>query len=114
MISDYYRLNDKDEFSFYKFPKALFNERYKDISNESKLLYTLLYDRLSLSNKNGWYDHSYRLYIYFTIKEVIQRLNIGHDKAIRLFKELEKAHLIKRKRQGQGKPSIIYIKRLEV
>lgn len=114
MMSDYYRLNKKDEFSFYKLPKALFSERYKDISNEAKLLYTLLYDRLSLSRKNRWYDHDYHLYIYFTIKEVTQKLNIGHDKAIRVFKELEKAHLIKRQRQGQGKPSIIYVKHLEV
>ena len=52
MMSDYYHLNEKDEFSFYKFPKALFNEKYKDISNEAKLLYSLLYDRLSLSNHN--------------------------------------------------------------
>lgn len=114
MMSDYYRLNKKDEFSFYKFPKALFSERYKDISNEAKLLYTLLYDRLSLSKKNDWYDRDHHLYIYFTIKEVTQKLNIDHDKASRLFKELEKVHLIKRQRQGQGKPSVIYVKNLEV
>lgn len=99
--------------SFYKLPKALFSDgKYKDISTDAKVLYSLLLDRNSLSVKNGWIDNCGRYYQYFTIKECKEKLNFGHDKIIKLFKELETNGLITRKRQGKGKPSIIYVYRL--
>lgn len=98
--------------SFYKLPKVLFSDdRYKDLSTDAKVLYSLLLDRNSLSVKNGWFDnHGY--YQYFTIKECKGKLNFSHDKIIKLFKELETNGLILRKRQGKGKPSIIYVHHL--
>lgn len=99
--------------SFYKLPKVLFSDdKYKDNSTDAKVLYSLLLDRNSLSVKNGWIDSYGRHYQYFTIKECKEKLNFGHDKIIRLFKELETNGLITRKRQGKGKPSIIYVHHL--
>lgn len=99
--------------SFYKLPKALFSdEKYKSITTDAKVLYSLLLDRNSLSIKNGWIDSYGRCYQYFTIKECKEKLNFGHDKIIKLFKELETNGLITRKRQGQGKPNIIYVHHL--
>lgn len=99
--------------SFYKLPKALFSDdKYKDISTDAKVLYSLLLDRNGLSVKNGWIDSYGRYYQYFTIKECKEKLNFGHDKIIRLFKELETNELIIRKRQGKGKPSIIFVHHL--
>lgn len=99
--------------SFYKLPKALFSDdKYKDISTDAKVLYGLLLDRNSLSVKNGWIDSYGRYYQYFTIKECKEKLNFGHDKIIKLFKGLETNGLIIRKRQGKGKPSIIYVHHL--
>lgn len=99
--------------SFYKLPKVLFSDdRYKDLSTDAKVLYSLLLDRNSLSVKNGWIDSYGRYYQYFTIKECKEKLNFGHDKIIKLFKELEINGLITRKRQGKGKPSIIYVHHL--
>ena len=99
--------------SFYKLPKTLFNDdKYKDISTDAKVLYSLLSDRNSLSVKNGWIDNYGRYYQYFTIKECKEKLNFGHDKIIKLFKELETNGLIIRKRQGKGKPSIIFVHHL--
>lgn len=99
--------------SFYKLPKVLFGDaKYKGVSTDTKVLYGLLLDRNSLSVKNGWIDNYGRYYQYFTIKECKEKLNFGHDKIIKLFKELETNGLIIRKRQGKGKPSIIYVHHL--
>ena len=71
----------------------------------------LLLDRMYLSARNGWVDRYGRVYQFFTIKQGQELLHFGHDKIIRLFGELEKADLIQRNRQGQGKANIIYLKK---
>ena len=66
---------------------------------------------MSLSAKNGWIDKNGRVYIIFTIDEAKMALNCAEQKAIKLLSELEKkAGLIERKRQGLGKPNLIYVK----
>lgn len=96
--------------SFYKLPKVLFSDdRYKDVSTDAKVLYGLLLDRNSLSVKNSCIASHGRYYQYFTIKECKEKLNFGHDKIIKLFKDLETGGLITRKSQSKGKPSIIYV-----
>ena len=37
-------------------------------------------------------------------------LSCADDKATKLFRELENAGLVERKRRGQGKPSLVYVK----
>ncbi|SCH55827.1 Replication initiator protein A (RepA) N-terminus [uncultured Ruminococcus sp.] len=97
---------------FYKVPKALFTEeKYRSVSTDAKMLYGLLLDRMHLSAKNGWTDKQGRVYQFFTVKEARDKLRFGHEKICKLFSELERADLIVRKRQGQGKPSIIYLKK---
>lgn len=96
--------------NFYKMPKVLFcDEKYKSISTDAKVLYSLLLDRNSLSMRNDWIDKHGKFYQYFTIEECTEKLNFGHDKVVKLFKQLEMNGLITRKRQGQGKPSMIYV-----
>ena len=67
-------------------------------------------DRVSLSLKNMWIDKNRRVYIIFTLKEVMETLNCGDKKATRLMGELEKYGLIERDRRGLGKPNLIYVK----
>ena len=86
-------------------------EKYKALSTDSKMLYGLLLDRMSLSVKNGWIDRQGRVYQFFTVQQAQELLNFGHEKICRLFAELSIADLIERKRQGQGKASIIYLKK---
>lgn len=109
-VNRYFKISDAKSFAFYKVPKALFEEKYKSVSTDAKMLYGLLLDRMYLSVKNGWIDKQGRVYQYFTIKSVQEKLHFGHEKICKLFSELEAADLILRKRQGQGKPSIIYLK----
>ena len=86
------------------------DQKYCSVSTDAKMLYALLLDRMYLSARNGWVDRYGKVYKFFTIKQG-QLLHFGHDKIIRLFGELEKADLIQRNRQGQGKANIIYLKK---
>lgn len=111
-MSNYFTSGQAELFSFYRLPKILFtNPKFCGISAEAKILYGLLLDRMSLSAKNGWLDHAGRVYIIFTVEEIMESLACGNKKAVGLLRELEeKVHLIERKRQGLGKPNLIYVK----
>ena len=109
---DYIYDLEGEQFSFLRVPKILLqHEAFSRISAEAKLLYGLLLDRVGMSFRNGWKDNLNRVYIIFTIDEIKEALNCGNKKAIQLLDELEsKAGLIERKRQGLGKPNLIYVK----
>ena len=109
---DYFYGAESEQFSFYRIPKVLFTEeRFKNISAEAKVLYGLLLDRMSLSAKNGWQDKENRVYIIFTIEDIMAAMGCADQKAGKLLYELEsKCRLIERKRQGLGKPNLIYVK----
>ena len=107
----FYGPEDAEQYQFYRIPKLLItDERFKDISVEAKLLYGLMLDRLSLSMKNGWFDEDNRVYIIYKIENVMEDMRCGNQKAVKLLAELEKkAGLIRKKRLGLGKPSLIYV-----
>ena len=112
MTLDYFYGAQADQFTFYRIPKALFvDKRFKPISAEAKILYGILLDRMSLSRKNGWLDEADRVFIIFTLEEVMEAIGCADQKATKLLNELEsKAGLIERKRQGLGRPNLIYVK----
>lgn len=84
--------------------------KFKKLSIEAKLLYGLFLDRMSLSAKNEWFDEQGRVFIIFTIEEIMEALGCAKAKSVGLLKELENISLIERKRQGLGKPNIIFVK----
>ena len=112
MAYDYFYGSQSDQFSFYRIPKALFtDERFKSISVESKILYGILLDRMALSQKNGWLDDAGRVFIIFTVEEISDAFHCASQKAVKLLAELEnKVGLIERKRQGLGKPNLLYVR----
>ena len=111
MILDYFYGQAGELFSFFRIPKALFQEpRFQSLSTDAKTLYGILLDRMSLSVKNGWLDKQDRVFILFTIEDVKRALCCADNKATKLLRELEKFGLIERKRRGQGKPSLVYVK----
>lgn len=108
---DYYYGNEAEQYSFYRIPKTLLaDRRYKGVSLEAKVLYGLLLDRMALSARNGWLDSQSRVFLYFTQEEAITMLDCGKDKVTKLFRELDGIGLIERKKQGQGRPTRIYVK----
>ena len=111
MTLDYFYGQTGELFSFYRIPKALFQEqRFQSLSTDAKTLYGILLDRMSLSAKNGWLDEQNRVFIIFTIEDVKRSLCCADNKATKLLRELEEFGLIERIRRGLGRPSLVYVK----
>ena len=114
----YFYGKEADQYSFYKIPKLLFtDEHFKNVSVEAKVLYGLMLDRMSLSVKNQWLDGEGRAYIYYSLEDIMDALGCSNKKAITIMKELDAEAgigLIEKKRQGQGKPTMIYVKQFVI
>ena len=110
----YFKGLEADRYSFYRVPKALVKaDPFQKMSGDAKLLYAVLLDRMSLSIKNGWQDKHGNAYIICTIEEVMDSIHCARQKAVKLLDELEQEfRLIKRRRQGLGKPNLLYVKDL--
>ena len=115
ILSDYFYGDESEEFVFFKIPRQLITDpKFKHVSTDAKLLYGMLLDRMSLSARNGWYDGTGRVYIYYSVDEICGDMTCGRDKAMKLLAELDTKKgigLIERIKQGQGKPTKIYVKR---
>ncbi len=116
---EYYYGVEAEQFTFVRVPKVLFTdkEHFGNLSNEAKLLYGLLLERMSLSRKNNWIDKHNRVYIIFPVEEIEESLDVGHEKALNLLKELDDQSgigLVRKKRRGLGLPSILYVKNFVV
>lgn len=109
---DYFYGAQAEQFSFYRVPKVLFTkEQFRQLSAEAKILYGIMLDKLDLSVKNKWVDEKGRVYIIYTIEQIMADMNCADQKATKLLDELEKkCGLIERKRQGLGKPNLIFVK----
>ena len=111
MVFDYFYEEQSESYSFYRIPKMLFTEEiFEALSTDAKVLYGLLLDRISLSRENGWLDDAGRVYVYYTIKSVKKSMRCANTKACGLLRELDEFGLIERKKQGLGRPTIIYVK----
>lgn len=111
MVFDYFYEEQSESYSFYRIPKMLFTEEiFEALSTDAKVLYGLLLNRISLSRENGWMDDAGRVYVYYTIKSVKKSMRCANTKACGLLRELDEFGLIERKKQGLGKPTIIYVK----
>ena len=113
MSFEYFYGGQSESFSFYRIPRQLVTgKEFRHLSTDAKLLYGMMLDRMGLSARNGWFDDLDRVYIYYTIDEIMEDLCCGHNKAVRLLAELgtKGVGLIERKKQGQGKPTMIYVK----
>ena len=110
----YYYGDESEQFSFFKIPKLLItHEIFRGLSNDAKILYGLLLDRMSLSQKNKWYDEENRAYIVCSIEEITELLNCSRNKAIKSLQELDTDKgigLIEKRRLGQGNNTIMYVK----
>ena len=111
---DYYYGVEAEQFSFYRVPRLLIKDRsFKGLSSDAKLLYGLMLDRMALSMKNGWLDDENRAYIIYSVENIAEDLGCSKPTCTKIIKELDSDSgigLIEKKRRGQGKPDIIYVK----
>lgn len=112
--ADYYYGLEAEQFSFYRMPKMLITDkRFKYLSNDAKLLYGLMLDRMSLSMRNQWLDNRNRVYIIYTVEDIMCDMNCSNNKCTKILAELDSKKglgLIERHKRGLGKPDIIYVK----
>lgn len=110
-MMDYFYSTQVNQFDFIKIPKELVTgEMFSSLSNPSKLLYGMMLDRMSLSMKNHWLDERNRVYIIYSLKEIMEDMNFSRHKAIDCLNELESIGLILKKQSGKGKENQIYVK----
>lgn len=111
---NYFYNRDGDKFNFIRVPQVFFEDDiFKNLSSDAKLLYSILLARIGLSYKNGWVDECGRVFIIFTLKEIMEKMNCAKSSAVKILDELDAKKgigLIERKRLGLGKPNIIYVK----
>ena len=68
MFFDYFYEHEAEQFAFYMIPKEIVEDKpFCELSDGSKLLYSIILDRVKLSRKNGWIDDKNRVYIIFTV-----------------------------------------------
>lgn len=105
---------NKAENLYYQLPKALIYEgKYKSLSANAKILYSFLYDRTNLSILNDWYDKEGKVYIICELSEIELILNCSRGTANKTLKELEKANLVMKYRNGQGKANFLYVAKVD-
>ena len=100
--------------AFFKFPKPfIYDEKYKKLSNNAKLMYMLLFGRLELSIKNGWHDRKGNIFQYYTNEQLMIDLNSSEKTIIKVKKELREVGLLEEVRQGNNLPNRIYISQVD-
>jgi hypothetical protein len=105
--------NSARAYNFYLIPKELIdNPIFDGIDYGAKILYSLMLNRASLStvNANDFSDDNGNIYIIYTVEQVMADIRCSTKTAVKYLKDLDDIGLIEKKRRGQGKPSIIYVK----
>lgn len=106
--------DNKAENLYYQLPKALvYESKYKSLSANAKILYSFLYDRTNLSIINNWFDKEGKVYIICELSEIELILNCSRGTANKTLKELEKANLVMKYRNGQGKANFLYVAKVD-
>ena len=102
---------DMEHEQFIKIPLVLLkNSYYKGLSNDARIAYGILLDRLKLSysNRKDWTDEEGRVYIVYTNEELCDILGKSKPTVVNIKKELEKFGLLIERRQGVQKPNLLY------
>lgn len=93
---------------FLAYPRFLLKT---DLPETAKLVYILLLNRTKLSRKNGnWTNPEGYVYIHYTIRTMAQEIGKCESTVKTAYRDLEKAGLIRRERQGKNCPNRIYVR----
>ena len=111
-----FNIKEIQKEKFYQLPKVFFtNPKYTNLSNDAKITWSILRDRLDLSIRNNWVDENGDIFFIYTNEKLKSILNISSpNKLSKIKKELTQANLFSQIRVGLNKPNKLYIKKPEV
>jgi len=104
-----YTLDEVQRNTFYQLPKFLFSDEFKGLSNDARVLYSLLRDRHDLSIKNHWVNNNNEVYLICSREAMQKMLGLTDKPVTRAMNDLKKHRLVDEERRGQGKPNFIYL-----
>ena len=109
-MTNTFKITEQVAERFYRLPKVFFtNCRYKKMSNDAKIAYALLQDRLELSIKNDWFDEEGSIFFLYGNEQLGEILNCSKPTVIKIKKELQKCELLSEKRMGLSKSNRLYL-----
>ncbi|MFJ7828422.1 replication initiator protein A [Psychrobacillus sp. NPDC096623] len=109
-MNNKFNISDQVAERFYRLPKVFFtNDLYKKLSNDAKIAYALLQDRLELSIKNDWFDEEGSIYFLFGNEQLGEILNCSKPTVIKIKKELQKCDLLEERRMGLSKSNRLFL-----
>ena len=100
------------QYSYFVIPRMIIcDPAFAGIDCAAKLIYSLMLSRLALSAENSeeYTDEQGNLFIVYPVEEIGQTLQLSKPTVVKMVNQLENAGLIIKKRQGQGKPALIYV-----
>lgn len=96
--------------AFAKLPKVFSKApQYKHLKAEHFVAYSFMLDRLQLSISNQMKDQDGTPFIYYTVENVAEEIHCSVKTAGKVIEELKRTGLIRKVKQGQGKPNRIYV-----
>lgn len=116
MSDKYYTVEEEYKERFYKLPKVFFtNPKYIKLSNDAKMAYAILQDRLQLSIKNKWFDEKTgKIFFLYSNAKLAEILNCGKNKPTELKKELISVDLLEKRRLGHTKNDMLFLLKPEL
>ncbi len=92
---------------FMPLPKFLFDFT---LSMTARVLYAVLLDRVTLSQKNQWLDEQGNAFVYFPVEKLAKTLHRSRSSICRALAELEHAGLLRKCSTAQGGANRLLLK----
>ncbi len=105
-----YTVSDIAKGRFYQMPKFLFEgDLKKGLSNDAKVLYSLLKDRHELSLQNNWVNERNEVYLVYTREDMADMLGCSQPTLRKSLKQLIDSGLMEEERMGLNRANRIYL-----
>jgi hypothetical protein len=104
-----YKIDEIHKNTFYQLPKFIFEGEFENLSNDARVLYSILRDRHELSIKNNWVNGGGEVYLMFSREEMCDILKLSKKTVIKAIGDLKNYNLVDEEQQGLGKLNKIYL-----
>jgi hypothetical protein len=99
--------------AFYPMPRFLFEGEFRKLSNNAKVLYSILCEQHELSIKNRLANDDGEVYLIFSRENMCNILNLSRPTVSKVMNELKKFNLIDEERVGLGEANRIYLLKVD-